>query len=691
LDSNIDHSDKDTRNTTIHLQSIVNSIKTFTDSDKCVDFLTDIKDEKVFMIISDYLGQEVLSLIVDIPQLHSIYVHCNHQAAHEQWTNESKKVKGVFTQIESIYDALKQNVYRSDIDLTPIGIISTTASINLDELDPSFMYSQLLKEIIVDIEHDENAKKRFIDFYRQHYVDNDSMLKTLDEFEQTYERWTPIWWYTKESFIYSTLNKALRTHDIETIIKMGFFIQNLHQQIQQLHLETHPSAKMVLYRGQGLSNADFIKIMNSKGGLLSFSNFLSTSENREVSLMFAESVRNNPDLTGILFKMEVDPSISSTPFASLKDISYYSESEMEILFSMHTVFRIGEFEQIEDRLWQINLVLTSDTDQQLKDLGDYMRTELGNKTGWHRMLQLMSKMNRLEMYFEAWRMLVDTTFKYDWESFVTMLNDQERLATFVTDTLKHVAGAYLCEAHGKNAPSEITGKIKQKSLPSNHSELATIGQYFDSARDWMKGCEIALSCYEKLLEIQEKSLPPDHTELATTYHNISRVHEYMGDYSTALSYLEKLLEIQQKSLPDDHPHLAVTYNGIGEIYQSMGDYSTALSYFEKTLEIREKSLPPNDPDLGTTCYSIGEMHQSMGDYSTALSYFEKALEIQKKSLPEEHSDLTTTYNSIGKVYQSMGDYSTALSYFEKTKETDAEYFIAQIALMKEEFEMAMED
>jgi hypothetical protein len=39
----------------------------------------------------------------------------------------------------------------------------------------------------------------------------------------------------------------------------------------------------------------------------------------------------------------------------------------------------------------------------------------------------------------------------------------------------------------------------------------------------------------------------------------------------------------------------------------------------------------------------------------------------------------------------MGDYSTALSYFEKTKKTDAEYFIAQIALMTKEFEMAMKD
>ena len=632
LDSNIDDSDEDTRNITIYLQSIVSSIKRFTDSDECVDFLTDIEDEKVFMVVSDYFGQEILPLIVDIPQLHSIYVLCNHQAEHEQWTHESKKVKGVFTQVEPIYDALKQNVRRSDIDLTPISIIPITASTNLDELDPSFMYSQLLKEIIVDIEHDENAKKQFVTFCRQQYVDNDAMLKTIDEFEQNYDRSMSIWWYTKEPFIYSVLNKALRTHDIETIIRMGFFVRDLHRQIQQLHSEMHQSAKMVLYRGQGLLNVDFIKIKNSKGGLLSFSNFLSTSIEPQVSLVFADSVRVDPELTAILFKMEVDPSMSSTPFAPLNNISYYSDSEMEILFSMHTVFRIGDVEQIEDRLWQVNLVLTSDTDQQLKCLGDYMRNELGGKTVWHRMLNLMGRMDKYEICIEACKRLLDATPEYGLENFATLL----------TDTLKYAAVGYFLQAHCKNAPFEIIPEIQQKSIAPNQPELSTSYQSLGSACDWMEDCKIALSYYEKILEIQEKFLPPNHPKLVITYHSIGGMHQYMGDYSTALSYFEKILEIQQKSLSHDHPDLGSTYDEIGTIHKLMGDYSSALLFYKKTLEIRQKSLPFNHPDLATAYYSIAEMHKSMGDDSTALSYFKEALEIRLRSLPPDHPDLFMT-------------------------------------------------
>ncbi|CAF4434233.1 unnamed protein product, partial [Adineta steineri] len=46
------------------------------------------------------------------------------------------------------------------------------------------------------------------------------------------------------------LNKALRTQDIEIIIKMGFFIRDLHQQIELLHSATKNQGSLTVYRGQ---------------------------------------------------------------------------------------------------------------------------------------------------------------------------------------------------------------------------------------------------------------------------------------------------------------------------------------------------------------------------------------------------------------------------------------------------------
>ncbi len=53
------------------------------------------------------------------------------------------------------------------------------------------------------------------------------------------------------------LNTTLRLMDVNFIIKMGFFIGDLHRQLEQLHSEQfneHPSGRtFTVYHGQGIA------------------------------------------------------------------------------------------------------------------------------------------------------------------------------------------------------------------------------------------------------------------------------------------------------------------------------------------------------------------------------------------------------------------------------------------------------
>ena len=49
----------------------------------------------------------------------------------------------------------------------------------------------------------------------------------------------------------------------------------------------------------------------------------------------------------IVFRMVIDHSVSSAPFAAIQSVSYF-ETEEEILFSMHTIFRIGEITTMDN-------------------------------------------------------------------------------------------------------------------------------------------------------------------------------------------------------------------------------------------------------------------------------------------------------------------------------------------------------
>jgi tetratricopeptide (TPR) repeat protein len=600
------------------LRQVVNTVNTFTDADECINFITDINEEKTFIIVSGAFSQIMIPIIQEISQVSSVYIFCKNKAWHEQWAQEWPKVRGVYTDITPICEALKQAAHDCDQNSVSISFIKTTdgaSNQNLDTLDQSFMYTQILKEILLTIDFEQIHINDFLTYCREQLTGNSVELKNVDKLENEYIHHQPIWWYTYDSFLYSMLNRALRLMEVDLIIKVGFFIQTLHNHIAALHSEQYGghehSDSFTLYRGQGLSQIDFDQLKQTQGGLLAFNNFLSTSENRDVSLNFARRTIATSTLVGVLFVMKIDPSISATPCANVENVSCY-QGEKEILFSMHSVFRIGQVKQIQknDRLWQVDLILTGDNDPQLNALTTSMREEtFSGYKGWYRLGQLMIKLGQFNKAEELYGILLEQT-----------TNEGEKGHLF-----------------------NQLGYIKDNQ-----------GKY-----------EEAIGFYERSLEIYQKTLPENHPSLATSYNNIGLVYDNRGEYAKALSYYEKALEIYQKTLPANHPSLATSYNNIGLVYHNMGEYSKALSYYEKALEIQQKTLPENHPSLATSYNNIGLVYDNMGEYSKALSYYEKDLEISLKTLPANHPDLAISYNNIGSVYYNMGENSKAFSYLER--------------------------
>jgi tetratricopeptide (TPR) repeat protein len=663
LDKSIDEvTNDDSINIITKLRQVVDTVNIFTDVSKCIDFISGIKEEKVFVIFPGVLAQTIVPSFHDMAQINCIYIFCEHKAQHEHWANQWSKVKGVFTDITSICGALKQSARECDQNSISISFVRSTdvtSKQNLDQLDKSFMYTQILKEILLTIDFEEDHISEFLTYCQERFASNGAELTNVEKLRKEYRHHRPLWWYTYTCFLYSMLNRALRMMEVDLIIKMGFFLRDLHNDIVALHAEQYNeqqhSDSFVVYRGQGLSQIDFDQLMKTKGGLMSFNNFLSTSRDQAVSYAFAESNQYNPDLIGILFKITIDPSVPSTSFANIRNVSAY-ETEEEILFSMHSVFRIGQVKQIDEnnRLWEVDLTLTSDTDPQLHALTESVKDETKGSTGWLRLGKLMVK---LAQYTKA-------------QDLYEILLKQETNETDKGD-IYHQVGL-IQEEQGEYAKAitfyEESLKIRQKILTPQHPDVAECYEDIGNTYDFLGDDGKALSYHEKALEIRQNTLPENHPDLATSYNNIGSVYDKMGEYSKAISYHEKALEIYQKTLPENHPHLATSCNNIGSAYSSMGEYSKALSYYKKALEIYQRSLPENHPHLASSYAYHGCVYDKMGEYSKALSYLEKALEIYQKTLPENHPHVATSCNNIGFVYSSIGEYSKALSYYEKALE-----------------------
>ncbi|CAF4697418.1 unnamed protein product [Rotaria socialis] len=300
-----------------------------------------------------------------------------------------------------------------------------------------------------------------------------------------------------------------------------------------------------------------------------------------------------------MFIMAINPTESLTsniPFAMIDELSAIPQ-EKEILFTMHTVFRINEISQMleNSRLWKVQLTITNDDDAQLTGLSQYIQREIVGK-GWYRTGQLLNKVDHFNQVDEFYMELLKNT-----------LHDNDR----------------------------VIGIYDQLTCVKNNQERFTE----------------AVSYIKTSLKINRRPLPEDHPDLAAFYNNIGQVYHDMEDYSKALEFYDKSHQILEMSLPQDHPSLTTSYNDLGLVYNNIGDYSKALVFYQKAYPIFEDTLSPNHLNFVAVYSQLGEVYRSMRDYSKTLDSFEKYFQILQITVPKAHPNRAFTYSSIGDVHR----------------------------------------
>lgn len=662
LDADLNKSDPVTCKYLTQLKSLVNDIDTFTKADQCVAFLEQHVNERFLIVTSGNLAQAIVSRVHNMPSIDSIFIFSSKHSSDLSWINGWSKMQGVFGQFEALCVAIQRTKRQSEPDFTPISLVSTgeTTVKSLDQLEPSFMYTQLLKEILMDINDQDDARaiEALAIYCRHRYSKNAFELKNIDQFVREYHDHTPIWWYTYECFLYPMLNQSLRVLEVSVILKLGFFLRDLHQHIERLHKEqSHANqTPFTVYRGQALSKANFDRLLQMNTGLLSFNSFLSTSVDRRVSMNFARCALGNPDSIGVLYTMTIDPAISSAPFASLNEVSYFAAAEQEILFSMNTVFRVNHIEKINgnDRLWEVSLSLTADNDPKLRDVLTRLREDTQGVTGWQRLARLLMRLGHQEEAGEIYIFLLEQS-------------PDEPISGYYNHQLgcvKYHQGDYAQAIHYHEKAVDIF----KKYLPEDHPHFATSYNSMGAAYFSTGNYSEAISFYKQAIDIRKKNVAENHPSLVVSYANMAIAHTHMREFSKAISYYQKCLAIEEDILPANHPDLALTYNNIGGVYNSMNDHKQSLAFYKKALEIRQASLPSNHPDIGESYHNVGSIHCDMGEYAKALDCHTKALSIREHSLPPSHPDVAFSYTGMGLLRMKMEENDTALPLLAKALE-----------------------
>lgn len=491
----------------LKLCRIASTVKIFTNYDVFINYITNIRSEVVFLIVPN--TEICVPSIRNSTKIEKTYVFNSSSA--ELGTDGSKNINvslNIFNDIHCLCQQLETDIKLYRLDNLVIAVAAPlsktdTTSVDRKKQEASFLYGQLMREILYRFKFENNAKNEFIKFCRSHYTHELEQLSVIDEFERLYQPQKALWWLTRPCFIHRILQRIQSTFEIDIVYKSGFILKHAHTLLTvfQENNSYVPENVSIVYRGKTMINNQFESLIkNNRGGLLSFHNIFIAHTDKGNSINFLRRrLISIPDAISILFEIHMNSLVRSirSPCAVLDKLDIHENIEKNgIIFSSNTVFRIDSIEAFNEdsktTIWTVKLMLIDDDDQQLLSLVAHLR---GDDIHANPLAYIGKLFNDMEEYEHAEQF------------FVAMLHDSS-----VCGQPRRLARVH----HG---------------LGDNY---ANRGHY-----------EKALKHYEQALDARLIYLPSIHIELAPIYEAIGKTYFSMNDYSKALENYEKVIHLFQ--------------------------------------------------------------------------------------------------------------------------------------------------
>ncbi len=478
--------------------------------------------------------------------------------------------------------------------------------------------------------HDDKAKNEMLDKCRKYYQGHHRMLLDINNFEKDYYPNKSIEWYTKETFVYKLINKALSTRDIKQLYLFRYFIANLSNQLVE-EFSKIKEIKMNLYRGTIITKQEAKHFEENIGNIFAVNSYWSTARDREYALTFARKLIDHHDNVRVLFeiKCHLNDSNGSLTFA---DLSFHSQfgSEQEVLFDIGSVFEIINVRKEKEKdddidLYIIEISTTKQGQNIVKTYIDQIHEEMKYESPRIMLGILFKRIGKYEESLEYFKELLKNPGEEKISHIHNRIGIALRLKNDYDTALEHYNIAY-----------DLTSKLGS----SEGIYLAFIRHDQGNIHAKNKRTRLALQYYNEAVEIVKEKKGEKNRYIADYYSSFAKLYKYLNNYEEAMKYQKDVLKIREACLPPDHVLHAFSYFGIAEILSCQGKYDEALVNHLKALEIRQKYLLPNHLHTALSLYHLGKIHYKLNQSEKALDYYQKSLEMKRKCLPDSNPYIT---------------------------------------------------
>ncbi|CAF1509835.1 unnamed protein product [Adineta ricciae] len=616
---------KDVEKTKNLLRKVNDYVLFFSKPEPCIDYVKSVPKEKIFLISSGFYAVEHLDKIHSLSQIDSVFIFCVFRSKYEPLMEKYSKIIDVFTEHKDLMTSLTNNVELVTKQAAVFGLFDgkQRPTRYLTRESASFLWFQLSTDILKTMtlsETKNTGMEEMLTHCQIYYRTNRLELNNIEQFRKTYKPEDAIIWYSKQSFVYRSVNKALRTEDIDALYTFRVYITHLrtriayeHNQLRRQHLYANKKSKIIhLYRGLKMTNAEIAQMRENVGCLISMNGFFSTSRDMQQAIRFATKPSQRNEVVGVLLEIDGDITSDKMIFADISQFSAFPE-EQEVLFDLATIFKIVHTEFDKGRnLWIIQL---SGVEKSAWTVSEYIKS-IGRESE---------------------------------ETNPTLL-----------------FGRLMCDM-GEYAKSERYLKRILSTLPKNHKDIANIYFYLGRVCYLRGQYKQALEYYDQALVLQKRDTEPEKQSLdiARTLHNIGNIYLDQRQTTKALEFYEQALEMKRAKLSDnlEHPSIATSLTAIGTIHRRRGDLNKALELYQQSYEIKKLALPTDHPSIADSLNNLGIVYEEMDDYAQALDCYKKSLQIKQKTLPSTHPSISATLNNMGIIYRKEGNYDQSLNCY----------------------------
>lgn len=554
-------------------------------------------------------------------QVDSVFIFCFKTEKYQDLLQKYELIFGIYSERSTLIASIKKNVELLQRQLNVFSFYNeheekTTRDISKESAE--FLWFQLFKDVLLQMPRSKQAKQELIDFSRHYYRGNRKEHENINDFQQSYELDKSIHWYTKNSFLYRLVNKALRTEDVGQLHIFRFFISDLSSKLAEIHKKQNREKKstLTLYRGLQMGADELKRLKQNVGSIISANGFLSTSRSKDVAIEFATGSTKRTNVTPVLYEIECNLNASeSVTYADITKYSKYAQ-EQEVLFDLGSTFKIESISENE----QLKMILVK-----------LIATDAGTKMA-QKYIELNRKMNEQTTPDILFGILLIQMGKYDQSlTYFKNLLDGSNTKVDTARIYNEIGSAYLRKGELDEAYENVDRayrmmiKVKPSRIKDSSRPMTNKAHIYLRKEMYEK----SLDLYFEVLEIREKFYGKKHLDTADALNNIGNAYFKQQIYSEALHYYEKAYEIRQKQLPDVHMDIAASLNNIGLIFWKINDVNTALQYYLKSLNIREQLLPSEHNDIIQSLTNIALLLYENRQLDEALDYFAKVLRIQK--------------------------------------------------------------